>query len=55
MRQFVADTAELRLASGEIRKKTDNNTKNIDFLTPLEVTFLLHLDQLLDKKTLRQT
>ncbi len=38
IRQTLTDTIELRLALEEIRRKTENNTKNIDFSTPLEVT-----------------
>jgi hypothetical protein len=43
MRQMLVDNTELRLAIEEIRKKTDNNTKNI------EVVFQ-YLDELIDKK-----
>ena len=43
VRQILFDNTELRLAIEEIRKKTDNNTKNI------EVVFQ-YLDELLDKK-----
>lgn len=43
IRQMLFDSTELRLAIEEIRKKTDNNTKNI------EVVFQ-YLDELLDKK-----
>jgi len=43
VRQMLFDNTELRLAIEEIRKKTDNNTKNI------EVVFQ-YLDELLDKK-----
>ena len=43
MRQILVDNTELRLAIEEIRKKTDNNTKNI------EVVFQ-YLDELIDKK-----
>lgn len=42
IRQALTDTTELRLAVEEIRRKTDNNTKNI------EVVFQ-YLDELLDK------
>ncbi len=38
IRQSLMDNTELRLAIEEIQKKTENNTKNIDFSTPLEVT-----------------
>jgi phage regulator Rha-like protein len=43
MRQMLVDNTELRLAIEEIRKKSDNNTKNI------EVVFQ-YLDELIDKK-----
>lgn len=43
IRQMLIDNTELRLAIEEIRKKTDNNTKNI------EVVFQ-YLDELIDKK-----
>jgi len=43
MRQSLADNTELRLLVEELRKKTDNNTKNI------EVVFQ-YFDELLDKK-----
>ena len=43
IRQSLADNAELRLLIEELRKKTDNNTKNI------EVVFQ-YFDELLDKK-----
>ena len=43
IRQMFIDNTELRLAFEEIKKKTDNNTKNI------EVVFQ-YLDELLDKK-----
>jgi hypothetical protein len=43
MRKMLVDNTELRLAIEEIRKKTDNNTKNI------EVVFQ-YLDELIDKK-----
>ena len=43
IRQMLSDNTELRLAIEELRKKTDNNTKNI------EVVFQ-YLDELLDKK-----
>lgn len=43
VRQLLSDRTELKLAIEEIRKKTDNNTKNI------EVVFQ-YLDELLEKK-----
>ncbi len=43
LRQMLLDNTELRLAIEEIRKKTDNNSKNI------EVVFK-YLDELLEKK-----
>ncbi|MGE0566491.1 MAG: ORF6N domain-containing protein [Bacteroidia bacterium] len=43
LREALMDNTELRLAIEEIRKKTDNNTKNI------EVVFQ-YLDELIDKK-----
>ncbi|MFO0355818.1 MAG: ORF6N domain-containing protein [Sphingobacteriaceae bacterium] len=43
IRKMLIDNTELRLAIEEIRKKTDNNTKNI------EVVFQ-YLDELIDKK-----
>jgi len=43
IRQMLSDNTELRLGIEELRKKTDNNTKNI------EVVFK-YLDELLDKK-----
>ncbi len=43
IRQMLMDNTELRLAIEEIKKKTDNNSKNI------EVVFQ-YLDELLDKK-----
>jgi hypothetical protein len=43
MRQVLTDNTELRLIIEELRKKTDNNTKNI------EVVFQ-YFDELLDKK-----
>ena len=43
IRQMLSDNTELRLVIEELRKKTDNNTKNI------EVVFQ-YLDELLDKK-----
>lgn len=44
MRRMLFDNTELRLAIEEIRKKTENNTKNI------EVVFH-YLDELLEQKT----
>ncbi|MBI3519999.1 MAG: ORF6N domain-containing protein [Bacteroidetes bacterium] len=43
IRQVLSDNTELRLGIEELRKKTDNNTKNI------EIVFQ-YLDELLDKK-----
>lgn len=43
IRETLLDNTELRLAIEEIRRKTDNNTKNI------EVVFQ-YLDELIDKK-----
>jgi hypothetical protein len=43
IRQMLIDNTELRLAIEELRKKTDNNSKNI------EVVFQ-YLDELLEKK-----
>ena len=43
IRQMFSDNTEIRLAIEELRKKTDNNTQNI------EVVFQ-YLDELLDKK-----
>lgn len=43
IRQMLSDNTELRLGIEEFKKKTDNNTKNI------EVVFQ-YLDELLDKK-----
>lgn len=43
IRETLIDNTELRLAIEEIRKKTDNNTKNI------EVVFQ-YLDELIEKK-----
>lgn len=43
MRQMLFDNTELRLAIEEIRRKTENNTKNI------EVVFK-YLDELIEKK-----
>jgi hypothetical protein len=42
VRQLLSDTTELKLAIEEIRKKTDNNTKNI------EIVFK-YLDELIEK------
>ena len=44
IRQMLSDNTELRLGIEELRKKTENNTKNI------EVVFQ-YLDELLDKKS----
>jgi len=43
LRQTLYDNAELRLAIEEIRKKTENNTKNIELV-------FNYLDELIDKK-----
>jgi len=43
IRQMLFDNTELRLAIDEIRKKTENNTKNIELV-------FKYLDELLDKK-----
>jgi hypothetical protein len=43
MRQMLFDNTELRLSIEKIKKKTENNTKNI------EVVFR-YLDELIDKK-----
>lgn len=43
VRQRLFDNTELRLAIEEIRKKTDNNTKNIELV-------FQYLDELLEKK-----
>ena len=43
MRQVLMDNSELRLAIEEIRKKTDNNSKNIELV-------FKYLDELLEKK-----
>ena len=43
VRQMLFDNTELRLAIEEIRKKTDNNTQNIELV-------FKYLDELLDKK-----
>jgi len=42
VRQILYDNTELRLAIEEFRKKTDNNTKNIELV-------FHYLDELLDK------
>jgi hypothetical protein len=47
VRQMLMDNTELRLAIEEIKRKTDNNTKNI------EVVFQ-YLDELLEKKENQQ-
>jgi hypothetical protein len=43
IRQMLVDNTELRLAIEELRKNTDNNTKNIELV-------FQYLDELLDKK-----
>jgi hypothetical protein len=43
IKQMLTDNTELRLIIEEVRKKTENNTKNI------EIVFQ-YLDELLDKK-----
>jgi hypothetical protein len=43
LRQMLFDNTELRLAIEEIRKKTENNSKNIELV-------FQYLDELLDKK-----
>src|SRR6185369_1646087 len=43
VRQMLFDNTELRLAIEEIRKKTENNTQNIELV-------FKYLDELLDKK-----
>jgi hypothetical protein len=43
VRQMLIDNTELRLAIEEIKKKTDNNTKNIELV-------FQYLDELLEKK-----
>ena len=43
IRQMLIDNTELRLAIEEIKKKTDNNTKNIELV-------FQYLDELLEKK-----
>lgn len=48
MRKMLMDNSELRIAIEEIRKKTDNNVKNI------EVVFQ-YLDELIEKKEKKKT
>ncbi len=43
IRQMLIDNTELRIAIEEIKKKTDNNTKNIELV-------FQYLDELLEKK-----
>ncbi len=43
IRQALIDNTELRLAIEEIRKKTDNNTKNIELV-------FQYLDELIERK-----
>ena len=43
LRQSLSDNSELRLAIEDIKKKTDNNTKNIELV-------FQYLDELLEKK-----
>jgi hypothetical protein len=43
IRQMLIDNTELRLGFEELKKKTDNNTKNIELV-------FQYLDELLDKK-----
>jgi ORF6N domain len=43
IRQMLSDNTELRLAIEEIKRKTENNTKNIELV-------FQYLDELLDKK-----
>lgn len=43
LRQMLTDNTELRLAFEEIRRKTENNTKNIELV-------FQYLDELLEKK-----
>jgi phage regulator Rha-like protein len=43
IRQALIDNTEIRLAIEEIRKKTDNNTKNIELV-------FQYLDELMDKR-----
>lgn len=47
IRQFLVNNAELRLAVEEIRKKTENNSKNIELV-------FQYLDELLDQKTSKE-
>lgn len=47
VRQMLFDNTELRLAIEEIRKKTENNTKNIELV-------FKYLDELIDKKEKQQ-
>lgn len=44
IRQTLADTTELRLGIEELKRKTENNTKNIELV-------FQYLDELLDKKS----
>ena len=48
IRQALIDNTELRLAIEEIRKKTDNNTKNIELV-------FQYLDELMDKREIKTT
>ena len=43
LRQALSDNTELRLAIEDLKKKTDNNTKNIELV-------FQYLDELLEKK-----
>jgi len=47
LRQSLSDNSELRLAIEDIKKKTDNNTKNIELV-------FQYLDELLEKKENQQ-
>jgi hypothetical protein len=48
LRQALTDNTELRLVIEELRKKTDNNTKNIEVVfLPIAIG---NFDELLDKK-----
>jgi phage regulator Rha-like protein len=47
IRQALTDTTELRLAIEEIRRKTENNTKNIELV-------FQYLDEFIDKKLIQQ-
>ncbi len=47
IRQLLMDNTEIRLIIEKLKKKTDNNTKNI------EVVFQ-YLDELLDKKEIQK-